>query len=375
MPLPELAALEGLTRQPLLLLPNRVYRVWQGGALLDRLQGKPRPEDSHFPEEWVGSTTVSRLPDRDPEEGLSRVALPDGSPVLLKSLVEAFPEAMLGAAHVARYGRQLGVLCKLLDSAVRLPIQCHPDRSFARQYLHSEFGKTEAWLIIDTRVINGVPPYILFGFRDGVTEEEFRRAVRAQDIPAQVAALNHLEVRPGQVYLVTAGTPHAIGPGVFMVEVQEPTDLVVNSEYTVGEIRRTEAQCFMGLSFDLGMRCFNYRAAGMEYARRHTLLPRTLQEDSQGHEEILIGPESTPCFGAARLTVRGTTPDRDRGRCYIGIVTEGRGQLTGPGCDVALHPGTTLCIPAVSQHQAYRALPDAPLTLIKCFPPSGDDTR
>jgi mannose-6-phosphate isomerase len=375
VPLPELAALEGLTRQPLLLFPNRVYRVWQGGALLDHLQGKPYPEDSHFPEEWVGSTTVSRLPDRDPEEGLSRVAPPDGSPVLLKSLVEAFPEPMLGAAHVARYGRQLGVLCKLLDSAVRLPIQCHPDRAFAREYLHSEFGKTEAWLIIGARVINGVPPYILFGFRDGVTEEEFRRAVRSQDISAQVAALNHLEVRPGQVYLVTAGTPHAIGPGVFMVEVQEPTDLVVNSEYTVGEIRRTEAQCFMGLSFDLGMRCFNYRAMGMECVRRHTLLPRTLQKDSQGHEEILIGPENTPCFGVARLTVRGTMPDRDRGWCYIGIVTEGRGRLTGPGCDVALHPGTTLCIPAASQHQAYRALPDAPLTLIKCFPPAGDDAR
>jgi len=138
----ELASLEWLTRQPFLLAPNRVYRVWKGGALLDRLQGKPQSEDSHFPEEWVGSTTVSRLPDRDPEEGLSRVALPDGSAVLLKSLVEAFPEAMLGAAHVARYGRQLAVLCKLLDSAVRLPIQCHPNRDFAWRHLRSEFGKT-----------------------------------------------------------------------------------------------------------------------------------------------------------------------------------------------------------------------------------------
>lgn len=366
----DLPRLQALTRQPLRLAPNRVYRVWKGGALLDRLQGRPNPEDSHFPEEWVGSTTVTRLPGRGPEEGLSRIALPDGSTLLLKSLVEAFPEAMLGPAHVAGHGKELGVLCKLLDSAVRLPIQCHPDRAFARQYLNSDFGKTEAWLILDTRAIDGVLPYILFGFREGVTEESFRRMVKTQDIPAQVVALNRLEVQPGQVYLVSAGTPHAIGPGVFIVEVQEPTDLVANSEYTVGEIRRTEAQCFMGLGFDLGMRCFNHQAAGMEYVRRHALLPRILWEDSHGGEEILIGPEDTSCFGAARLAVRDNVPDRDRGRCYIAIVTEGRGRLAGSGCDLALQPGTTLFIPAASEHRAYRATPEAPLTVIKCFPPS-----
>jgi mannose-6-phosphate isomerase len=352
-----------------MLAPNRVYRVYKGGALLDRLQGKPQPEDNHFPEDWVGSTTVSRLAGRPPDEGLSRVLLPDGSTVVLKSLIEKFSEAMLGAAHFTRHGAELGVLCKLLDAAMRLPIQCHPDRGFARQYLRSDFGKTESWLILATRTIDGTAPSILFGFREGITEESFRRMVQAQDISAQVAALNRLEVKPGEVYLVSAGTPHAIGSGVFMVEVQEPTDFVVNTEYTVGKIRRTEAQCFMGLGFDLGMRCFNYQAVGMEYVRQHTLLPRIIQEGEEGREEVLIGPEDTPCFGAARMTVRGTVPDRDQGRCYIGIVTEGRGGLTGPGLDLALQPGATFFIPAASCHQAYRAAPEGPLTLIKCFPP------
>jgi mannose-6-phosphate isomerase len=366
----ELVSLEWLTRQPFLLAPNRVYRVWKGGALLDRLQGRPQPEDNSFPEEWVGSTTVSRLAGRPPDEGLSRVLTPDGSMVVLKSLIEAFPEAMLGAAHVAQHGAELGVLCKLLDAAMRLPIQCHPDRAFARQYLHSRFGKTESWLILGTRVINSDPPYILFGFREGVTEGAFRRMVQAQDIPAQVAALNRLEVQPGEVYLVSAGTPHAVGSGVLMVEVQEPTDLVVNTEYTVGEIRRTEAQCFMGLGFDLGMRCFNYQAVGMAFVRQHTLLPRIIQEGEGAREEVLIGPGDTPCFGAARLTVRGTVQDRDRGRCYIGIVTEGSGHLTGPGLNLPLQPGATFFIPAASRHESYRAAPGAPLTAIKCFPPS-----
>jgi mannose-6-phosphate isomerase len=367
---PEVAALEWLTRQPFRLAPNRVYRVWRGGGLLDRLQGKPQPEDGFFPEDWVGSTTVTRLAGRPPDEGLSRVRTPDGSLVILRSLIEAFPEAILGAGHVAQHGRELGVLCKLLDAAMRLPIQCHPDRAFARQYLGSDFGKTESWLILATRTIDGTAPSILFGFREGVTEAAFRRVVQTQDIPAQVAALNRLEVQPGEVYLVSAGTPHAIGSGVFMVEVQEPTDFVVTSEYSTGEVRRTEAQCFMGLGFDLGMQCFNYQAAGMAFVRQHTLLPRIIQEGDDGREEVLIGPGDTPCFGAARLTVRGTVQDRDRGRCYIGIVTEGSGHLTGPGLDHPLQAGATFFVPAASRHESYRAAPGAPLTVIKCFPPS-----
>lgn len=366
----DLSALEALTLQPLPLLPNRVYRVWRGGALLDRLRGKPQPEDTHFPEDWVGSTTVTRLPGRPAEEGLSRVLLADGSSVLLKTLIETFPEAMLGTGHVARYGTELGVLCKLLDAGMRLSIQSHPDRAFARAHLHSDFGKTESWLVIGTRVINGERPSILFGFRDGVTEEEFRRITRAQDTQAQVEALNRLPVRPGEVYLVPAGTPHAIGSGVFVVEVQEPTDYVVNAEYTLGAIRRTEAQCFMGLGFDLGMRCFNYRAVGMDFVRQHTLTPRILSEDARGREEILIGPEDTPCFGAARLGVRGAVPDRDRGRCYVGIVIEGQGQLIGPGIAMPLQAGATFFIPAASRHETYQATPAFPLTLIKCFPPT-----
>jgi hypothetical protein len=57
-----LADLASLTRRPLSLLRNRVYRLWRGGALPDCFQGQPDPADRNVPEEWVGSTTVSRLP-------------------------------------------------------------------------------------------------------------------------------------------------------------------------------------------------------------------------------------------------------------------------------------------------------------------------
>jgi mannose-6-phosphate isomerase len=249
-------------------------------------------------------------------------------------------------------------------------VQCHPDAAFARRHLGSNFGKTEAWLVLATRSIEGVPPYMLFGFREGVTEAEFRRVAQAQDIPAQVASLNRIEVKPGDLYLVSAGTPHALGPGIFLIEIQEPTDLVVNTEHVFCGLQRTEAQCYLGLGFDLGMSCFNYQAAGDEYLSRHRLTPRFLRDDPAGLEERLIGPEHTPCFGMDRVTVRGRLADRDRGRCYIGIVIEGQGRLTDAAGELSLQAGGTFFAPAASEHAVFEAAPGRSLRLVKCFPPT-----
>ncbi len=362
----ELAALEPLTHRPLLLPPNRVYRLWRGGAVLDRLQGRPDPQDGTTPEEWIASTTVSRLPGRPADEGLSQVQLPGGGRLPLKALIAAFPRAMLGSAHVARFGAELGVLCKLLDSAMRLFIQAHPDQEFARAHLGSPFGKTEAWIVLATREIAGERPYILLGFTEGVGQAEFRRLVQAQDSAGMVRALNRVPVEPGQVFLLRAGAPHALGPGVFLVEIQEPTDLVVNAEYRL--FGRPAEQAFMGLPFDLAMQCFDYAAAGAAFLAAQRLAPRTLSAGADGLEERLIGPEDTPHFGAARLTVQRALPDRDRGRCYAGIVVAGEGVLEGDGVSLPLRAGVTFFAPAASRHEAYRATA-GPLTVIKCFPP------
>jgi mannose-6-phosphate isomerase len=356
-----------LTRTPLLLASNRVYRTYTGGALLDKMQGAARPMDTHFPEEWVGSTTVTRLPGRPPEEGLSRVIVGEQT-VRLTHLIETYPEAMLGAQHVRQYGRNLAVLCKLLDSAMRLSLQTHPDRGFARRHLGANFGKTESWIILETRPIAGEAPYLLFGFKDGVTEAEFRRLTKQQDTAGQIAALNRLAVQPGEVYLVPAGVPHAIGPGVCMVEVQEPTDFTVNVEYSFGGVPRTEEQCFLGLGFELGMQCFDFRATGLSCVEENRLSPRVLSETPDSRAELLVGPEHTRCFGALRLTIEGTakTPT---GECLIGIVIRGSGQIgSSQAPPLSLKPGTSFFLPAAAEAE-MQADPAGPLVIIACFPP------
>jgi mannose-6-phosphate isomerase len=55
--------------------PNRVWRTYPGGMNLDRMEGRENPADSHFPEDWIGSTTYAVNKGREhlKEEGLSRV--------------------------------------------------------------------------------------------------------------------------------------------------------------------------------------------------------------------------------------------------------------------------------------------------------------
>ena len=82
----------------LFLGPNRVWRTYPGGLKLDQMEGLEKPEDKHFPEDWIGSTTraINKGREHPIEEGLSKVMIGEES-MTLKSLCEKEPIALLGA--------------------------------------------------------------------------------------------------------------------------------------------------------------------------------------------------------------------------------------------------------------------------------------
>lgn len=43
------------------LPPNRVWRTYSGGLMLDRMEGRAAAADGTFPEDWIGSTNPSRI--------------------------------------------------------------------------------------------------------------------------------------------------------------------------------------------------------------------------------------------------------------------------------------------------------------------------
>src|SRR5690242_19068442 len=222
---------------PIELPPNQPpARPYRGGTGIDRFRGLPVTDDDH-PEDLVGSTTELAA-----GGGLGRTVLPDG--VALSDHVTADPEGFLGPEHVARFGADPALLVKLLDTAERLFVHFHPTDAFAAAHLDCRFGKTEAWYVVATREPDAE---VHLGFREGVPAEQVRAWVDAQDAPALLSAMNRIPVRAGDSLLVPGGVPHAIGPGITLVELQEPTDFSLLLEWSGYGVTRADADLGLGL--------------------------------------------------------------------------------------------------------------------------------
>ena len=303
---------------PILLVPARVWRCYRGGLLLERLLGCAAPVDGRCPEAWLGSTTPARNGphQQSPDEGISRVRLPDGRPGPL--LTEVLPEQS-----------SPGVLCKLLDSAVRLPIQCHPDRAFARAHLNSEHGKTELWIVLGTRPMMGTEPRVYLGFRPDADRESFARAVQDQDIDSMLGMLHSHRVEEGQAWLVPGRMPHAIGPGLMLLEVQEPTDWVVQPERNIGEFELSDTEMWGPLTPEIGLDCFDFegRAPVEPVVERVRLAWERAIDLPGGSVDRLVGTWNDKCFLVKRFVVRDALDLPPSPRWRIGLVVAGRGTL------------------------------------------------
>jgi len=306
------------------LLPTRVYRFYRGGASIGRLRGEPE-EDGSFPEDWIGSVTLAGNPGRDdPEEGLSRLA----GGRLLRDAVEAEPVAWLGEEHVARFGTSTGLLVKLLDAAERLPVHAHPDRAFAREAFDSPFGKTEAWIVLDTR---SAEAEVWVGLREPVEPERYLEWIEEQDVDRLLHSLNRIPVRPGDVVFVPAGVPHALGAGVLIAELQEPTDFSLLCEWRGFPIRPEDSH--LGLGWDVGVRAL----------------------DLSAHEPLLGLPaEARSFFWADRLLEAS-------GRFAVLLVVDGAGRIDG----APARPGAAFAVPAAVD----RIRVEGDVRVLRCLAP------
>ncbi len=261
------------------------------------------------PEDWVGSVTsrFGLAPD-----GLS--TLPDGR--LLAEAVAAEPGYWLGPDRT-----DTGILTKLLDAGQRLPLHVHPDRRFATAHLASPYGKTEAWVIVSARP----DAYVHLGFARDVAAAELATWVAGQRTAEMLAATNRVPVAAGDAILCPAGVPHAIGDGVLLVEIQEPTDFSVLLEYEAFGL----PDGHLGLGYDLALQCVDRSAWSPE---RLTAL--------RGAGRLL--PEAADEFFTARRLHGG---DRLARGFSVTVVVAGEGTLTGEHDDLPVRRGDTLLIP------------------------------
>jgi mannose-6-phosphate isomerase len=340
------APLDVLLELPLRLSPNRVYRSYLGGALMDAFRNASEPVDTEFPEDWVGSITpAANPPERTyPGEGLSTVQI-DGTTRTLAEVLALDPEAVAGHEIVARYGSTTALLVKLLDAGSRLPIHAHPTREFARHVHHSQFGKAEAWIVVATRHIPGeLSPRVWLGFRGEVSRDQLREWIDRQEIEALRSAMHVFEVQPGDAIFVRPGLPHATGAGIFLIEAQEPTDFSAFAEHHGYPISPEEAH--FGLGWDTMIDCIDRSV--VDASTLAVLRPRPVRivgsDEQDWLEEDLLGPQSHAFFRTHRLTVRGSAPWPHRGIFSIVIVTAGQGVARTAHGELALRRGDTLAI-------------------------------
>jgi mannose-6-phosphate isomerase len=106
------------------------------------------------------------------------------------------------------------VLVKYLFTSEKLSVQVHPSDANA---LPGEAGKEECWLVLDAEP----DARLAIGFERPVTADEIAAAALDGTIEA---LLTWHAARPGDLFYLPAGTVHAIGPGLSLVEVQQTSD-------------------------------------------------------------------------------------------------------------------------------------------------------
>jgi mannose-6-phosphate isomerase len=230
--------------KPEKLPANQFDHFYKGGNRIGALRGGPG--GPMRPEEWIGSTTTRFGAE---SQGLS--VLSDGR--YLKDAIESSPEEWLGAEHVAAYSTSIEVLVKLLDPDQRLPVHFHPNRKFAKDHLSLNHGKTEAWIILEAPTGATVG----LGFEKEMKKPDVAKLVEQQDSAALIASLKSVEVKAGDSIFVPAGTPHAIDAGIFVLELQEPTDLSALLEWTDFAVDGTK-DGHLDLGFDTVLDALNF---------------------------------------------------------------------------------------------------------------------
>lgn len=188
-----------------LMIPRLDAKPW-GGRKLARY-GLDLPEG-----EKIGEALVTA--------GEAEVTAGDGRGQRLQQLIDADPDGRLGArARDAVGGRVIfPLLAKLIDAAENLSIQVHPDDEGAQSL--DRLGKTEAWHILDAEP--GAKLYL--GLQDDVTRDSFMEHARMLD-GTSAKDLRAVDAVAGETVIIPAGTVHALGAGVMVYEIQQPSDV------------------------------------------------------------------------------------------------------------------------------------------------------
>lgn len=202
---------------PLKFKPIFKHRIW-GGRKLQEVFCKDLPAGEKIGESWE----LADLP-----KDKSLIANGELQGKTLSYAVKKYTQQITGQAF---FPGVFPLLIKFLDAQDILSVQVHPDEQACERMGEGE-PKTECWYIIAAEP----GAYIYKGLKKGVTKAQLTEAV----ISGQVAdLLVKVSVEARQCHFLPAGTPHAIGPGLLIAEIQLPSD----TTYRIFDWNRVDEQ-------------------------------------------------------------------------------------------------------------------------------------
>ena len=185
------------TLMPIIFQPRLIEKPW-GGLIIN---------DKRYGEEFL----VSDI------SGLETLCLRDKKSI--RDYIKQDADSFLGPQVVKDYGPSFPVYAKRLSAADNLSIQVHPNDKQAQDLGLGNYGKEEAWYILET----SGDACLYLGVKEGVTKEQFTDLV-VNKAPME-EYLNRIPVKAGEIYYIKAGLIHAIGKGVTLFEPQQSSNV------------------------------------------------------------------------------------------------------------------------------------------------------
>jgi mannose-6-phosphate isomerase len=210
------------------------------------------------------------------------------------------------------------LLIKMLYPREKLSVQVHPNDEQAMEMLNQPRGKTECWYILSAEP----GATVAVGFKEPITNEEVAASIVDGSIESK---LSHVPVSAGDMVFVDAGTVHAIGPGVVVLETQQYSDVTYRL-WDYGRARELHVK------------------DGMAVTRTETSAGLVKPVDHGDFTRLI----SCKYFKVDRFKLRGDRPfslGEDKNLQILVALSEGASVLAS-GVSHPLPPGSAVLLPA-----------------------------
>ena len=212
-------------------------------------------------------------------------------------------------------GGEFPLLVKLLFPNEKLSVQVHPDDAQARAMGETR-GKTECWYVLEAEP----GAYVSLGLKKGVVVADVAASVAEGTMESLI---EQVPVAVGDMLFVDAGTVHAIGPGVVLLETQQTSDVTYRL-YDYGRLRE--------LHLEKGLQVIKTTTAAGKVA------PRVMDGFTRLIEQKYFVVDRFDVGNASEAKVSFDAPG-----CLVGL--SGSSVVTTADGDVELNPGHAVVVP------------------------------